>query len=97
MASLCDNPTAEMTAIDRADTNDLTVMFAMRYKLASDPDSAYLPVTTTKIIMGVTYPFFDVKSVEPGIYVVHTYARTDGTSTGTKVTVEVVCDDEALT
>lgn len=98
MASICETPSAKITAINRLSGNDLTAQFTMRYKLASDPDSSYQPVTTTKDVMGITMPYFDIASVETGIYVVHTYFTSDGATTGTKVTVEVVCEDEgALT
>jgi len=93
MASICTTPTAQITAIDRAGGNDLTTQFTMRYKLASDPDTSYQPVTTTKVVVGITMPYFDIASVDPGTYIVHTYFTTDGDTTGTKVTVVVECGD----
>ena len=95
MASTCTTPSGIITAIDRLDTNDLTTIFTMRYRLASDPDvdGSYTPVTTTKIILGITYPFFDITAVDPATYVVHTYQTSSGTGTGTKVTIEVDCGD----
>ena len=72
----------------------MTAQFTMRYKLASDPDSAYVAVTTTKDVMGITMPYFDIASVDPGTYIVHTYFTSDGDTTGTKVTVVVECGDE---
>jgi hypothetical protein len=94
MASFCTTPSAQIISIDRAEGNDLTSQFSMRYKLASEPDSSYAPVTTTKAIIGITMPYFDIASVAPGTYVVHTYFTTDGPSTGTKVTIKVECDDD---
>lgn len=96
MDTLCTTPTGQISAIDRADGNDLTAQFTMRYKPASDPDSSYQPVTTTKVILGITMPFFDITAVDPGTYVVHTYATASGASTGTKVTVVVACEGGAL-
>lgn len=93
MASPCTTPAAQITAIDRAGGNDLTAQFTMRYKLTSDPNTSYTPVTTTKIIMGITMPYFDIASVDPGTYIVHTYFTTDGDTTGTKITVVVACGD----
>lgn len=94
MATICNTPSAQITGIDRMSGNDLTVLFTMQYKLQSEPDTSYLPVTTTKDIMGVTMPWFDIGSVNPGIYIVHTYFTSDGPATGTKVAVEVTCNDE---
>lgn len=94
MAILCTTPSGQINAIERLGGNDLTAQFTMRYKLQSEPDSSYQPVITTKNIMGVTMPYFDIGTVAPGTYVVHTYFTTDGPTTGTKVTVEVECNDE---
>ena len=98
MSLICTTPGGVITAIDRADGNDLTATFTMRYRLASDPDvdGSYTAVTTTKNVLGITMPFFDISSVDPGTYVVHTYFTSDGTSTGTKVTIEVTCGDELV-
>jgi hypothetical protein len=99
----CTTPGADMTDISRADGNDLSAMFTMRYRKASDPDvdASYLPVTTTKTLFGmfhtmsgITFPFFDITTVAPDTYVVHTYQTSSGSGTGTKITVEVTCDDE---
>lgn len=92
---ICTNQSGQITAIDRMDTNDLTAKFSMRYRKAGDPDvdASYQPVVTTKTTMGITYPFFDIANMPPDTYVVHTYAISSGTATGTKVTIEVICDD----
>jgi len=89
-------PSGNVAIIDRADGNDLTTTFSMRYRLASDPDvdASYTSVITTKTLLGITYPYFDIASVEPGTYVVHTYATKSGTATGTRVTIEVTCNDD---
>jgi hypothetical protein len=91
----CDTPSGLITAITRADGNDLTTSFTMRYRLASDPDvdASYTAVTTTKDMLGVTMPYFDISGVDPGTYVVHTYLTSSGSSTGTKVTIVVECGD----
>jgi hypothetical protein len=91
----CLTPTLQISNIDRADGNDLTAQFTMRYRLASDPDTdpSYAAVTTTKTLLGVTFPYFDFTTVDAGTYVVHTYQTTSGSTTGTKVTVVVGCDD----
>lgn len=93
--STCLSPTLDITNISRSDTNDLTTLFTMRYRLASDPDvdGSYTAVITTQIFLGVTMPFFDIATIAPDTYVVHTYLTSDGTTTGTKVTIVVGCDD----
>lgn len=94
----CVNPTLDITAINRADTNDLTTLFTMRYRLESDPDvdGSYTAVATTKTVLGVTMPYFDITLVDAGTYVVHTYMTSSGSTTGTKVTVVVECDDPGI-
>jgi hypothetical protein len=93
--STCLSPTLDITNVNRADTNDLTTQFTMRYRLATDPDTdpSYTAVTTTKDILGVTIPYIDIATMTPGTYVVHTYLTADGTGTGTKVTIVIGCDD----
>ena len=93
---ICLTPSGQITAIDRADGNDLTAVFSMRYRLASDPDvdASYSPVTTTKDFFGITYPYFDITNMPPDTYVVHTYQTTSGPATGTKVTITVSCGDD---
>lgn len=80
-----------ITQIDRLSGNDLTAEFAMRYRLQSDPDvdGSYTAVATTKDFLGLTIPYFDPSVLPNGIYVLHTYYISTGTSTGTKVTIEV--------
>lgn len=79
----------QITNINRAGGNDLTTLFTMRYRLASNPDvdGSYTAVTTTQELVGVTYPFLDVTELPAGEYVVHTYFTAEGSATGTKVTV----------
>lgn len=91
----CTLPTLDITNINRLDTNDLTTLFTMRYRLASDPDAdgSYTAVSGTKTIIGVTVPYFDFTSVDPGTYVLHTYQTSSGNTTGTKITLVVGCDD----
>jgi choline-glycine betaine transporter len=66
----------------------------MRYRLESDPDiDASYTAVTTRTMLGITMPFFDITTVDPGTYVLHTYLTSDGTGTGNKVTIVVQCDD----
>ena len=80
-----------ITNIDRADGNDLTAQFTMRYRLESDPDvdASYTAVATTQTYLGITYPYFDATAMAPGVYVIHTYYTTEGPTTGTKITVNI--------
>lgn len=89
----------ELTNLSRSDANDLTTQFTMRYRLASDPDvdSSYTVVTTTRTNGGVIYYYFDTNSIDEGIYVIHTYANSLGSTTGEKMTVTVSCIDAPLT
>lgn len=91
----CLNPSLEITNIDRADGNDITAQFTMRYRLESDPDidASYTLVTTTNISMGITYYYFDISTVDPGTYVIHSYLTSAGSSSGVKGTVIVACND----
>jgi hypothetical protein len=96
MASIqCTSPGANLTNVSRADGNDMTATFSMRYRKASDPDvdASYTAVTTTKNIIGIVFPWFDISSVAPDTYVVHTFQTSSGPGTGTKITIEVTCDD----
>lgn len=95
MASPCTTPTAEISAIDRMSGNDLSASFTMRYRKASDPDvdASYIAVTTTKVLVGITYPWLDITTLDPDTYVIHTYATSSGSTTGTKVTIVVDCED----
>lgn len=93
MASLCDNPNLQMTSIERLSGNDLSLKFKVRWKKATDPDTAYLDVTTMKTFMGLTIPYFDPGGVpESGDYIVHSYDVASGPTTGTKITVHVECE-----
>lgn len=89
----CTLKSGEIVSISRADTNDLTTLFTMRYKLSTDPDSSYAPVTTTKVIAGITMPYFDYNTLVEATYTVHTYFTADGDTTGTKVDIKVNCED----
>ena len=93
--TLCTTPSGQMLNIDRLSGNDLTADFAMRYRLASDPDvdGSYTPVTTTKNFLGLTIPYFDIYNMSNGLYVVHTYDIVSGKTTGTKITLNVACTD----
>ena len=93
----CTTPGANLTAVSRSDGNDMTATFSMRYRKASDPDvdASYTAVATTKNIIGMVLPWFDISNVAPDTYVVHTYQTSSGTGTGTKITVVVTCDDSS--
>lgn len=71
--------------------SDLTAFISMRYRLetAPDIDASYTPVTDTQDILGVITPYLDVAALPSGVYVIHTYVTTEGTASGTKVTVNV--------
>lgn len=94
----CLTPTSDITNINRADTNDLTTLFTMRYRLASDADvdGSYTANTDSKIVLGVTVPYFDITTKDPETYVVHTYMTSSGSTSGTKVTVVVGCEDVGI-
>ncbi len=98
MTAACVNKSAIVTGVSLATGNDLTAQYTMRYRLASDPDvdASYTYVTTNKTVMGITYPYFDVGSVDTGTYVVHTYFTSSGSGTGTKITVEINCEDDVV-
>lgn len=91
----CINTNAIITDVSRADYNDITSVFALRYRLASDPDvtGSYTVVTTTKTFLGITYWDLDITTLDPGDYVAHGYEIAAGTGTGSKVAFTVACDD----
>lgn len=89
----CEDQSGLITEITRESGNDLRDDFTMRYRLASDPDvdGSYSPVTTVKNFLGLLIPYFDVLQMPAGTYVVHNYATASGSTTGTKVRIDVEC------
>lgn len=96
MALPCVNPLTKITGVARAD-GDLTSQFVIRWKKASDPDSAYVVCTDTYDCYGTLIPMFNPAIVPiSGDYVVHAYSTAGGDTTGTKTTIHIDCDTSTV-
>ena len=81
--------------IERASGNDLTTLFTARYRLLSDPDvdASYTLITEKRNMFGVEIPDFNPNTKPAGIYVLHIYQTSKGSDTGTKITMNLTCNN----